>query len=166
MARRQVPIDEAIRRLRVDKADEVHTYMQARGAPILVGASHPRDGLIERMRVYGVEESGEVASAMGHTLAIVELPQEDGRTVPLFIEAAGPGQGVTVTLDELRACVATMKGEASEQVRLYGRIYGVDAAFVDRVVLALGEISLDEALTAIEREALAERQRAFAAMRE
>jgi hypothetical protein len=81
--RRVVPIKEAIRR--IGRRKMVHTFMQ--GVFALLGADHERDGLIEAMRTHGVEDSGDQASSMGHTLVIVKYPTWDGRTTPLFIEA-------------------------------------------------------------------------------
>jgi hypothetical protein len=77
--RRVVPIDEAIRR--IGRKKYVHTFVSSGFA--LLGADHERDGLIAKMRERGVEESGAQASAMGHTLVIVNYI--DG--APLFIEA-------------------------------------------------------------------------------
>lgn len=82
--RRVVPIDEAIRR--IGDAETVHTFMNAPFG--LIGADHERKQLIAAMRKHGVEESGDGASAMGHTLVIVEYPVAGSRTTPLFIEAA------------------------------------------------------------------------------
>jgi hypothetical protein len=48
---------------------------------------------------------------------------------------------------------------AKERVRTYGQELGVDAAFVEPVVAAVGDISVDEAFDALEREAVAERER-------
>lgn len=77
--RRVVPIDEAIRR--IGRRKHIHTLMSSSFA--LIGADHERDGLIEKMRTHGVEESGAQAAAMGHTLVIANYV--NGR--PLFIEA-------------------------------------------------------------------------------
>lgn len=80
--RRTVPIDEAIARL--GDGDEIHTFMNPNGG-MLFGADHSRAHLIEAMRRDGVEEAGEAACAMRHTLVIVRY-QPTG--APLFIEAA------------------------------------------------------------------------------
>lgn len=81
--RRVVPIDEAI--ARIGDGEHIHTFMQ--GGFALLGCDHDREELIASMREHGVEESGRQASAMGHTLVIVNYPVEYGRTTPLFIEA-------------------------------------------------------------------------------
>lgn len=84
--RRVVPIDEAIRRIGPKK--HIHTFMQ--GGPAIIGADHDRESLIADMRKHGVEESGDSASAMGHTLVIVDYPCGNLGTTPLFIEAKRP----------------------------------------------------------------------------
>jgi hypothetical protein len=81
--RRIVPIEEAIQR--IGKKHSVHTFMQ--GGFALLGADHDRAGLIDAMRLHGVEEAGEVACAMGHTLVIVKYPTLGDDVTPLFIEA-------------------------------------------------------------------------------
>lgn len=81
--RQPVAIEEAIRRIGTEA--HIHTFMQ--GGPCLIGADHDRDELIAAMTHHGVEESGDAASAMGHTLVIVAYPVSGGRTTPLFIEA-------------------------------------------------------------------------------
>lgn len=97
-ARRIVPIEEAIRRLRVNARGEVHTFMQALGvsrlgATLLVGADHAVELLIEVMRQFEVEEAGEAASALGHTLVVARYrPASDGQPNPLFIEAWRPDE--------------------------------------------------------------------------
>ncbi len=77
--RKVVPIEEAI--ARIGDREYVHTFLSNSFA--LLGADHERDSLIEKMRQLGVEESGASASAMGHTLVIVDYDPS-----PLFIEAA------------------------------------------------------------------------------
>lgn len=57
-----------------------------------------------------------------------------------------------MTLEELRDQVRTMKVDAAERVRRYGRLLNSDPAFVDALIAALGTISVDEALDALERE--------------
>ncbi len=79
-----VPLKEAVKR--IGRKKRVHTFMS--GGPALIGADHDRADLIASMRVHGVEESGPQASAMGHTLVIVNYPVGANRTTPLFIEAA------------------------------------------------------------------------------
>lgn len=82
--RRVVPIEEAIQR--IGDGEYVHTFMSS---PIaLLGADHERAGLIDKMREKGVEDAGAQASAMGHTLVIVDYA--DG--APLFIEAKPPAK--------------------------------------------------------------------------
>lgn len=70
-----------------------------------------------------------------------------------------------MTLKELRAIVQTMKGNAAENARLYARVLGVDDAFTESIAAALGEISIEEAYDALEREALAGRRRLIDATR-
>lgn len=79
-----VPLSDAIERIGSDPY--VHTFMQASNA--LIGADHGRCDVIAAMTKFGVEESGEQASAMGHTLVIVKYPLGGGRFTPLFIQAA------------------------------------------------------------------------------
>lgn len=86
--RRMVPLDEAIRR--IGDGEMIHTFMDAPFG--LIGADHERERLIEQMRKYGVENAGEAASAMGHTLVIVRYPLDGSRTTPLFIEAKAEGR--------------------------------------------------------------------------
>jgi hypothetical protein len=74
-----VSLEEAVRRL--GDAARIHTFVQAGFA--LVGADWHREEVIDIMRKHGVENSGEAATAMGHTL-VVRRPSG-----PLFIEA-GP----------------------------------------------------------------------------
>jgi len=82
--RRLVPIREAI--VRIGDCEQVHTFMAAE--LVLIGADHDRDDLIEAMRLHGVEEAGPRATAIGHTLVIVNYPLRGTREVtPLFIEA-------------------------------------------------------------------------------
>jgi hypothetical protein len=76
--RRVVPIEEAIER--IGDGETVHTFLNS--SFMLVGADHDRESLIAKMRELGVEEAGEAASAMGHTLVIVNYVPS-----PLFIEA-------------------------------------------------------------------------------
>lgn len=77
---RAVPIEEAIER--IGRGKHVHTFMQGGGA--LIGADHSRSDLIAAMKKYGVEEAGDQARAMKHTLVI----REYGGHGPLFIEAS------------------------------------------------------------------------------
>lgn len=71
-----------------------------------------------------------------------------------------------MTLDELRETVREMRANASERARLYGAMLGVNEAFVESLIPALGDISIDELYTALEREALAERERLRRELRE
>jgi hypothetical protein len=57
------------------------------GGFAVIGCDHSRDGLIASMRECGVEESGESACRMGHTLVIVNY----NGSGPLFIEARPGG---------------------------------------------------------------------------
>lgn len=82
--RRVVPIEEAIRRIGNEKY--IHTFMNSAFA--IIGADHDRTDLIAMMRKHGVEDAGEGASGMGHTLVIVNYPLDGTRVTPLFIEAA------------------------------------------------------------------------------
>jgi hypothetical protein len=76
-----VSIEEAIARIGTGKY--IHTLMQVRGANMLVGCDHHRNKLIALMRKHRIENSGDAAAAVGHTLVLA-----DYRPVPLFIEAA------------------------------------------------------------------------------
>lgn len=87
--RHAVSVDEAVRR--IGDSAKVHTFMQA-GGGMLVGADRSRHSLIDDMAAYGVENAGEAACAMGHTLVIRDYPLGGGGTTPLFIEAA-PDEG-------------------------------------------------------------------------
>jgi len=58
-----------------------------------------------------------------------------------------------MTLDELRATIRTMKDDAADRVRLYGRVLGVEETFLNAVVNALGEVSMDEAFAALDHAA-------------
>lgn len=82
--RRVVSLNEAIRR--IGDQPEIHTFMNA--GNMLIGADHDREGLIAAMTKHGVEEAGEMAAGMGHTLVIVNYPTMNRRTTSLFIEAA------------------------------------------------------------------------------
>lgn len=86
--RQTVPIEDAIHRL--GNRTTIHTFMQT--GPMVIGADHDREELIAKMRRYGVEESGDGASQMGHTLVIVAYPVDGQRTTPLFIEAKAEGR--------------------------------------------------------------------------
>lgn len=79
--RRVVPIEEAIER--IGDGEHVHTFRS--GPSMIIGADWDRASLIEAMRKNGVEEAGAGASAMGHTLVIVNCGGS-----PLFIEASRP----------------------------------------------------------------------------
>jgi hypothetical protein len=88
--RQPVPIEVAIARLTVDAEGEVHTFLQGRAAIVmLVGMSYPLDEIVRMMREHGVEEAGDAASALDHTLVIV-----DGLPSPLFIAASRPPEPV------------------------------------------------------------------------
>jgi hypothetical protein len=78
-----VSVEEAIRR--IGEGERIHTFMQVRGANTLVGSDHGRKNLIALMRTHRIENSGEAASRMGHTLVLVDYDPS-----PLFIEAAPP----------------------------------------------------------------------------
>ena len=76
--RRVVPIEEAIER--IGPGERIHAL---RSGPFMtIGFYWSRENLIDAMTKHGVEEAGDGASAMGHTLVITDC---DGS--PLFIEA-------------------------------------------------------------------------------
>jgi len=58
-----------------------------------------------------------------------------------------------MTLEGLRAIVRVMRARAARSVWTYGRALGADDATIAPMVAALGEISVDEACAALEREA-------------
>lgn len=74
-----VSIEEAIRR--IGEKPNIHTFLSAPFG--LVGADHDRDTLIAKLRKGRIENSGEMATSMGHTLVIVDYVPS-----PMFIEAA------------------------------------------------------------------------------
>lgn len=86
-----VPIDEAMRRLDIipdyDPGDGpkpcVHTFV---GGVIPVGAHWAVEDVRALFEEHGVEESGEMATAMGHGLVVVR-PAPSG---PLFIATREP----------------------------------------------------------------------------
>lgn len=78
--REKIPVDEAIKRL--PTGVRVHTF-RSNGMG-LIGADWSRSELITAMIQFGVEEAGDGASAMGHTLVLID---DHG---PLFIEATRP----------------------------------------------------------------------------
>lgn len=87
-----LPVDEAMQRLVVVPEYDagngpepcVHTFIPSGFG--MLGAHWSVEKARESMERYGVEEaSGFVASAMGHTLVVVE--DRDGRSVPVFFEA-------------------------------------------------------------------------------
>lgn len=57
----------------------VHVFRA--GGPILVGAHWYLDGVRAAMERYGVEEAGEQAAGMGHTLVVID------DVGPAFLEA-------------------------------------------------------------------------------
>jgi hypothetical protein len=59
----------------------------------------------------------------------------------------------SVTVPELRRTIAAMRDDARDKVRVYALMLGVDDAFTTALTDALGDISLDEALDALERKA-------------
>jgi hypothetical protein len=79
----QVPIDDAVNRLAVipdyDPGDGpkpcVHTFAQS--AIGMLGAHWSVDKAREFMEAHGVEEAGEMATAMHHSLVVIG----DGRTI-------------------------------------------------------------------------------------
>lgn len=83
-----VAIEDAVARLVIQEDYDagngpgpcVHTFRQ--GGPALLGAHWYLDDLRAAMERYGVEDSGEAAASMGHSLVIV-----DDTGLPLFIEA-------------------------------------------------------------------------------
>ncbi len=62
------------------------------------------------------------------------------------------------TVAELRDALAPLLVSAAEKVQAFARLLGVtDAAFVDAIVQALGELSLQEAYDALYAQAVRER---------
>ncbi len=59
-----------------------------------------------------------------------------------------------MTLDELRRTILGMKETAGVQLRTYGLVLGTDTALMESLVRALGEISVDEAMDVMLRDAL------------
>lgn len=78
--RAKVPLEEAIKRL--PTGVRVHTFRS--NGMALLGADWSRSKLVEAIEKYGVEEAGDGASAMGHTLVLID------DVGPLFIEAHRP----------------------------------------------------------------------------
>ena len=72
-----VSLTDAIARL--GPGQDVHTFIQA--GPVLVGADWSGEDVIAAMRQYGVQNAGEQACRMGHTLVIIRGSE------PVFIEA-------------------------------------------------------------------------------
>lgn len=77
----EVPLEDAVSRL-VVRDGYVHTFVMAIAGGILLGADWSIDKVHDCMEEFGVEESGDMASAMKHTLT--SLRDEDG---PVFFEA-------------------------------------------------------------------------------
>lgn len=65
-----VPFDDAVKRLRAN--GPIHTFRQG-GGLMLVGADWPREELLAAMMAApAIEETGKLASSMGHGLAIMD----------------------------------------------------------------------------------------------
>ncbi len=82
--RRVVPIGEAIARL--GDSPEIHTFVQSANGELLIGACHSRESLITLMRKYTIEEAGDTATTMGHSLVLINY-----KPSPLFIKAKSHG---------------------------------------------------------------------------
>ncbi len=65
-----VSFDKAVAIL--PEGDEIHTFRQA--GHVLLGASWPRQDILDLMREFPVEETGETATRMGHALAVEDKP--------------------------------------------------------------------------------------------
>ncbi len=63
-----VPFEQAVAML--PEGDPIHTFRQA--GNVLLGADWPREDIIDLMRDKTVEKTGEIATRMGHGLAVQE----------------------------------------------------------------------------------------------
>lgn len=89
--RRVVPFEEAVARIGAGR--HIHTIRG--GGFAIIGADWDRADILRTMKECGVEEAGGMASAMGHTLVIVNC---DGS--PLFIEAKPARAALTVATED------------------------------------------------------------------